>query len=251
MEKFLTIKNLFRIHPFYYFFILISFFTGNFRNFILFNIIIIVHEFGHLLMALLLNWRVEKVLLLPFGGVTIFNEDLNRPMIEEFLILICGPILQMIFVYFFKNNITLINYSNILLLFNLLPIYPLDGSKLLNLFLNIFLSFKRSHLLTIYFSFVVILFVFIKYDYSLLLLLILLFVFLKTIDDLKNHNNIFNRFLLERYYKNFNFKKCKVIKSDDLKKMKRDYRHVFFNDGMYVTEKKMLKKRFDFNDKTW
>ena len=202
MEKFLTIINLFRIHPFYYFFILISFFTGNFRYFILFNIIIIVHEFGHLLMALLLNWRVEKVLLLPFGGVTIFNEDLNRPMIEEFLILICGPILQMIFVYFFKNNITLINYSNILLLFNLLPIYPLDGSKLLNLFLNIFLSFKRSHLLTIYFSFVVILFVFIKYDYSLLLLLILLFVFLKTIDDLKNHNNIFNRFLLERYYKN-------------------------------------------------
>ena len=128
MEKILIIKNIFKIHPFYYFFALISVLTGNFRNFILFSIIIIVHEFGHLFIALFLNWRVEEVLLLPFGGVTIFNEDLNRPMIEEALILICGPLLQIIFVYFFRNNNILVNYSNILLLFNLLPIYPLDGS---------------------------------------------------------------------------------------------------------------------------
>ena len=73
MEKILIIKNIFKIHPFYYFFALISVLTCNFRNFILFSIIIIVHEFGHLFIALFLNWRVEEVLLLPFGGVTIFR----------------------------------------------------------------------------------------------------------------------------------------------------------------------------------
>ena len=197
-------------------------------------------------MALLLNWRVEKVLLLPFGGVTIFNEDLNRPMIEEFLILLCGPLFQIIFAYFFRYNNTLVSYSNNLLLFNLLPIYPLDGSKLLNLFFNLFLIFKKTHLLTIYSSFIVIFYISIKYDFNLMLVLILLFVFFKAFDELKNHNNIFNRFLLERYIKNFNFKKYRVVKSNNLKKMKRDYKHVFLVYRMYITEKKMLKKKFDF-----
>ena len=246
MEKILIIKNIFRIHPFYYFFALISVFTGNFKNFILFSTIIIVHEFGHFFMALFLKWRVEKILLLPFGGVTIFNEDLNRPMIEEFLILICGPLLQIFFTFFFKNDDVLISYSNNLLLFNLLPIYPLDGSKILNLFFNIFFGFKKSHLLSIYFSFIVILLVFVRYDFSLMLVLVLLFILFKVLDEFNNHRNIFNRFLLERYTKNFNFKKVKVIKSKNIEKMKRDYRHVFYDDGVYITEKKMLKKRFDF-----
>ena len=251
MEKILITRNIFRIHPFYYIFVLISIFTGNFKNFILFSIIIIIHEFGHLFVALLFNWKVEEVLLLPFGGVTIFNEDLNRPMIEEFLILIGGPLLQVMFVYIFSSNIVLASYSNVLLLFNLLPICPLDGSKLLNLFFNLFFSFKKSHLLTIYFSFITIIWIFIKYDFSLMLILILLFVFLKVIYEFRNHINIFNRFLLERYTKNFNFKKCKLIRSCDLKKMKRDYKHVFLDDGVYVTERELLKKRFDFKRKTW
>lgn len=251
MEKFLIIKNIFKIHPFYYFFALISAFTGNFKNFLLFSIIIVVHEFGHFLMALLLKWKVEKVLILPFGGVTIFNEDLNRPMFEEFLILICGPLLQLVFVFIFSDNNKLVSYSNIILLFNLLPIFPLDGSKFLNLFLNLFLSFKKSHLYTIYFSFIVILLVFFKYDFSLMLLLILLFIFFKVVDEYENHNLIFNRFLLERYYKNFNFKKSRIIKSDNFNKMKRDYKHIFLDKGVYVTEKEMLKKRFDFKGKTW
>ncbi|MBR3229993.1 MAG: hypothetical protein IKF91_04115 [Bacilli bacterium] len=247
----MIIKNIFKIHPFYYFFALISVLTGNFRSFIIFSIIIVVHEFGHLSMALLFNWKVDKVLLLPFGGVTIFNEDLNRPMIEEALILIGGPLFQIVFVCFFKDNDVLVSYSNILLLFNLLPIYPLDGSKFLNLFLNLFLSFKKSHLFTIYFSFIVMVFVFFKYDFSLMLLIIYLFIFFKVFDELKNHNIIFNRFLLERYTKDFNFKKCKVIKSNNLKKICRDFRHVFLDDGVYVTEREMLKKRFDFKGKTW
>lgn len=251
MEKFLIIKNIFKIHPFYCFFALISAFTGNFKSFILFSIIIVVHEFGHLLMAFLLKWKVEKVLLLPFGGVTIFNEDLNRPMIEEFLILICGPLLQIVFVYFFSDNSKIISYSNIILLFNLLPIFPLDGSKFFNLFLNLFLSFKKSHLYTIYFSFVVMLLVFIKYDFNLMLVLIFLFIFFKVMDEFKNHRLIFNRFLLERYSKDFNFKKCKIIRSDNFNKMKRDYKHIFFYEGIYVTEKEKLKKRFDFRGKTW
>ena len=246
MGIFLTIKNIFKIHPFYYVFAFISSITGNFKSFMIFTFIIFIHELGHLSMALILKWKVDKVLILPFGGVTLFNEDLNRPLFEEFLILICGPLFQLVFTYFFRSNSILVNYSIVLLIFNMLPIFPLDGSKFLNIFLNLFLSFKTSHILTLYFSFVFIFFVTIKYEFNLFLCMILGFIFFKVLDEFLNHGNIFNRFLLERYIKHFRFKKYKYIKSFDLRKMRRDCKHIFFSEGKCFTERDLLKKRFDF-----
>ena len=52
-------------------------------------------------MGVIFKWNIEKVILLPFGALTIFNEDLNRRMFEEFLIVIMGPLFQIIFTYLF------------------------------------------------------------------------------------------------------------------------------------------------------
>ena len=202
-------------------------------------------------MAYIFKWRIEKVILLPFGGLTVFEEDINRPLKEEALILLFGPLFQIILTYFFRYDEVFVNYSKILLIFNLLPIYPLDGSKILNIILNMFLSFKKSHLITMYISFLFIVIVFVKYDFNLFLLLILSFIFIRVILEIKRHNNIFNRFLLERYMKDFHFKKYKVIKGVDVNKMKRDYNHVFYNGKRYITEREILQKRFDFHRKTW
>ena len=121
--------------------------TGNFKSFFFFSLITIVHEFGHILPAVFFKWKIKEVMILPFGALTLFEEKLNRSLKEEFLISIGGPLMQIIFVYlFFKNQNDIINYSNLILMFNLLPIYPLDGSKLLNILLNILTSFKKSHL---------------------------------------------------------------------------------------------------------
>ena len=43
-------------------------------------------------------------------------------------------------------------YNLYILLFNLLPIFPLDGSKIFNLFLNQLFSFKKSHIYSIILS---------------------------------------------------------------------------------------------------
>ena len=254
MERNLIIKNIFKVHPFYFLAAFIASVTGNFKGFVIFSGIIIVHEFGHVMMALILKWKIEKVVLLPFGAITIFNEDINRSLKEEALILVFGPLTQVLFTFiynYFNYSEEFINYSNVLLIFNLLPIFPLDGSKLLNIVLNIFFSFKKSHLITIYISFLTILVVLIKFDFNLILLLIISFILAKVLDEFKNHNNIFNRFLLERYTKDFKFKKNKVIKSMNLGKMKRDYKHIFYDGKRYITEREILKKRFDFHSKTW
>ena len=77
-------------------------------------------------------------MLLPFGALTLFHEKINRPLKEEFIILIMGPIFQLIGTYFlcvFYYPLAL-EYSLVILGFNLLPIFPLDGSRLVNIILN-------------------------------------------------------------------------------------------------------------------
>ena len=187
--------------------------------------------------------------MLPFGALTVFNEKINRPLFEEFIILIMGPLFQIIGTFLFFNDPEAINYSKIILFFNLLPIYPLDGSKLLNIILNKFLSFKKSHLLTMYISLLIIIFIFIKIRFNLILVLIISFILIRVLKELKDHNNIFNRFLLERHLYNFNFKKRKTVKK--VISMKKDYKHIFKVKNKYYTEKEFLKEMFDFQRKIW
>lgn len=230
----------------------IAMITGNIKGFILFTVIIIVHELGHILMALYYKWHIERVLLLPFGALTIFHEKINKPLKEEFVILIMGPIFQLIGTYFLaKFYPDAYNYSLAILSFNLLPIYPLDGSKLLNIILNKLISFKKSHLITIYISFLTIILLIFKVKYNLLMFLIILFIGIKVYLEYKEHEDIFNLFLLERYTGNFDFKKHKYIKGLNYNKMKKDYKHVFKEKNKYITEKNALKKRFDFKSKLW
>lgn len=225
----------------------ICFFTGQFKSFLIITIITFIHELGHLLGAFFYKWNVEKVLLLPFGALSIFKEDINRPLKEEFIILILGPLFQIIFVniylhFHYSENIY--NINNSLLFFNLMPIYPLDGSKLLNIILNKVTSFKKSHILTIYLSFLFIIFILLKTSFNLVLLIALSFTLVKVIEEYIKRHQIFNRFLLERYMNNYHFKKEIIV--NNINDMKRDYRHLFKEKNTYITEREKLKKRFDF-----
>lgn len=180
---------------------------------------------------------------MPFSSLTIFNEDINRPLKEEFIILILGPIFQLVFVSFFLsfNYIECVDkINNFLLFFNLLPIFPLDGYKFLNIFFNKIFSFKRSLILSLLISFVSIFFFF-KYDF--LLFLVLCFCFFNTLKEFLRRREIFNRFLLERYLKKYKFTKSIIVLN--ISSMKRDYRHIFKENGKYKTEYEKLKERFD------
>lgn len=202
-------------------------------------------------MGVLFKWKIEKIILLPFGALTIFNEDLNRRMFEEFLIVIMGPVFQIIFsffLYLWKVDDAMI-YSMSILKFNLLPIFPLDGSKILNLVLNKFTSFKRSHAFVIMISILLMVFLVISSDFNLILFLILSFLFFKVCEEIKNHKSLFNRFLLERFLKDYHFNKIKKINSLNMDEMKRDYNHLFYDGTRYISERENLRKRFDFKGK--
>ncbi|MDD2434994.1 MAG: hypothetical protein PHO63_01945 [Bacilli bacterium] len=232
-----------KIHIFFYLVALLAVLTGLFKDFIVLTSLIVIHEFGHLLGALFYHWKIEKIMILPFGGLTIFNEAINRPMKEEFIILILGPIFQIIYATILNNEMVN-HYHYAILLFNLLPIYPLDGSKFCNLLCNQLLPYKLSHLLTISLSFIVII-ISSFYRLNLLYLGILFFLLVNVIKELKIHQYLFNRFLLERYLYHFNFKRNKIVKGYRYHKMFRDYKHLFYDGENYHSERETLRKRFD------
>ena len=92
-------KITFKIHPLYYLVAILSIITGLFKDFIYITLLIFIHEIGHTIGALIYKWKIKKIIILPFGGITIFNELINKSLKEEFVILILGPIFQILFYF--------------------------------------------------------------------------------------------------------------------------------------------------------
>jgi len=232
------------VHLFFYFFTCLSIITGHFKDFILFTIIILFHELGHIITGIYFKWNIEKILVLPFGAITIFNTNINKPFKEELIVSIMGFIFQFILYFVLKplniNNLSVLNYS--IFLFNILPIYPLDGSKILNCILNLIFPFKLSNKILIIISFIFLLSFFLLKN--LIFYFIILFLLLKIIDQIKKRNFIFIKFLLERKDKKNKYKKIKTIKK--INKMYKYYENIFYLNRMYHTEKEILNKKFDF-----
>lgn len=136
----------------------------------------IIHEFGHLLVGVLLGMKPKKMEIMPYGVSIAFEltpKDYNKKIkmgnqlqIKKILVALAGPITNIIMiaivlqmkVEFFKTLMML--YSNVLLiLFNLLPIYPLDGGRVIKGILHIFLGRIKAERLVNYLSFITLLMV--------------------------------------------------------------------------------------------
>lgn len=242
-----NILNKIYLHPIFIITLLIFILIGRFRFIIYFMLLILIHELGHILMSLLFKWKIDKIIILPFGGITKYNEIINRPLIEEFLVAISGILFQILFYKIIHDYIdykyfTLINYF--IIIFNLIPIYPLDGAKILNVLFSKITSFKNSILLTVIVSYIsLIILSLLLFNINKLLFMLFIFLFIEVNKLYKEKDLIFNKFLLERYLNDFNFKKEKTI--NNISKMKKDYRHLFYIDEKYITEKTFLRNLFN------
>lgn len=241
--------NKIEINKYSFILIFLSLITGLFKEIFIIYLIIFFHELGHILISLFFKWNIKSITFYPFGGLTLYDEIIDKPLYQELLITLFGPIFQMMFffiVYFlFKNNIIdekififFKNYNYSILLFNLLPILPLDGAKLLNIFINKFLNFRFSYNITTYISFLSLsVFIFYHFNYSYLILLT--FLITEFIKILKEKKYMFNKFILEKsLYKN-NYKKYKKVNSK--KNMYRNKKNIIKNNGIYITEKQLYK----------
>ena len=214
--------------------------------------LILVHELGHLFTSLLYKWNLSSITIYPFGGCIKFDDRINRPIKEELLILLSGPLFQIMFFFFLcflstkgfitYRNISLIkSYNYTLLIFNLLPIYPLDGGRILNLVLNYFFPYKKSNKFVIIVS-ILMIFLSICFYKNINFVLMGILLFSEVLVYLKRQDYLYNRLLLERYINPCFYKRFKIIKSKDL--VYKDKRHTILYKGKYITEKDYLNKRF-------
>ncbi len=225
--------------------------TGYFYNLLAFTTIILVHELGHIFMFFMYKVEIKKIIIYPYGGNIKISSKVNRDINEDLLIAIMGIVFQTFFyniiVILFKNNIISHNIFNLytmyhysILIFNLLPLYPLDGFKILNLLLSKIVPFKLSLYITVSLSMLcIILLLFLKFNYSYVMI-ISLFIN-NTYVYYKNIKYIYNKFILERYLYEFNYKKKIVINS--LNKMYKNKKHIFKLGKTFYSEKSYLNKR--------
>lgn len=238
-----------RINNSTYICLLLSFLAGYFEYVYLFLLIILIHECGHMLFSKIINFKFESIVLYPFGGLTIYNEDLNVSTNKELFVLIGGitfQILFLIFTYILYSNsyitlhtFTIIKKINILLIsFNFMPVLPLDGGKLINIILDKIFSYKLSNTISIIMS-ILFICIFILKNKTFLGIILTLFLIKNIIIEITNLKYKYNKFLLERYINNYNFKKTIIIK--DVNKFKRDRKHIINNE----LEHAFLCKLFD------
>lgn len=206
------------------------------------------HEMGHAGMALFFRWRIKKIQLLPFGGVVELDEHGNRPLKEELLVILAGPIqhiwlLGVAYLGYLANfissqNFELFIFHNVMILcFNLLPIWPLDGGKLLFVFFSWKLPFSKAHRMTMLVSSILlVLFAIITFTIQpshLNSWVIFSFLLFSLYMEWKQGSYVYIRFLLERYYgKQQHFTRLKplLVKETDyimdvLNKFSRGYKH--------------------------
>jgi len=116
--------------------------------------IVTLHEFGHSLAARALGIRVDKISITGIGGIAELGDFLNSR--KECLVTLAGPAVNLLvglvlwpFVSFAPGRLSLLDslwiLNLVVLLFNLIPMYPMDGGRLSRIGFSLIFGELRSY----------------------------------------------------------------------------------------------------------
>ncbi len=203
----------FRIDLKIFLIILLFFLTNQIKIYAIMMICAFLHELGHMVAGILLKMKPEKIEIIPIGVSITFKlntNDINKKIgksnkleIKKILVALAGPITNMIII------LTTINISNdginmlekaviiyaniILMLLNLLPIYPLDGGRILKSFFSIYVGKRKSEEITNITSFITILIITIisiiatYYSRNIAIVAIIIYMWILLIKEIKTY----------------------------------------------------------------
>lgn len=151
----------FRIDLKIFIFLILFYFTKQIEIYAYIMIFALIHELGHLIAGLLMGMKPEKIELMPFGVSISFKikvEEYNKKIkkgnileLKKIIVALAGPITNLIIIFLIDQlninilkSLTIIYTNLIIMIFNLLPIYPLDGGRILKGFLHINFGKRKS-----------------------------------------------------------------------------------------------------------
>ncbi len=239
-----------------YYFLILNFLCGYIKNALIIFLIVLVHELGHFFIAKINKYKVKEIMLYPFGGITKISKDLNSDLLKDFFLAIFGFIFQIILFYIVtlfynigyigNHTYNLFNeYNKLILLFNLLPIYPLDGYNIVNILFNKLFSFQKSYILSYIVSIIsLLLFFVLNINYALNNLMIISFLLFKIVKYYRDKKAIYNKFLLERYLNNYDYKKIINTKNKTLEDLQINKLFYFWHNKKWNSEKSVLENKY-------
>ncbi len=237
IQRLKNLLNKIQIHPFTYLYIFMLVYYNDLNSYIIVMILVILHEMCHLAMAFYFKFEISKIIVYPIGTCGIIDDLLYKSIKKDLIIILAGPLfhifLDIILFILNLNNIRM--YNKIILLFNLLPIYPLDGAKLIMLMLQAIGDLKKAMYFTL--------------KISLLSLSVLSIYYLQINTFFIIIFLIYNQFIFYRFIRLYIYRY--IISSDDHTKKqqfihtslnyRRGYKNIYCLDKGVYTENELLK----------
>ena len=148
----------FRIDLKIFILVILFFITNQIKIYAIIMLFAMIHEFGHLLAGILLGMKPAKIEIRPFGVSIDFDikgKDYNVKIkkgnlleIKKIFVALAGPMtnaliiiilmLSNTFNFDYDDKMMMIFSNMTLIIFNVLPIYPLDGGRILKGIIYIF-----------------------------------------------------------------------------------------------------------------